>query len=68
MLTLKKCSIYVIIKKGGEKMYNGIKKIENVIDYIEANLMGEPDYEKMAKIMKKWFLSQVLPCLYSLIA
>ena len=32
-------------------MYNGIKKIENVIDYIEANLMGEPDYEKMAKIM-----------------
>ena len=32
-------------------MYNGIKKIENVIDYIEANLMGESDYEKMAKIM-----------------
>jgi len=32
-------------------MYNGIKKIEGVIDYIESNLTGEPDYEKMAKIM-----------------
>jgi len=32
-------------------MYDGIKKIEDVIDYIESNLMGEPDYNEMAKIM-----------------
>ena len=32
-------------------MYDGIKKIEDAIDYIESNLTGEPDYEKMAKIM-----------------
>ena len=32
-------------------MYNGIKKTEDVIDYIESNLTGKPDYEKMAKIM-----------------
>ena len=28
-------------------MFNGLKKTEDVIDYIESNLMGEPDYEKM---------------------
>ncbi len=32
-------------------MYNGIKKIEDVIDYIEDNLIAEPDYNEMAKIM-----------------
>ena len=32
-------------------MYNGIEKIEYVIDYIEYNLTDEPDYNKMAKIM-----------------
>ena len=32
-------------------MYNGIKKIEDVIDYIESNLTGEPDFSEMAKIM-----------------
>lgn len=32
-------------------MYNGIKKIEEVIDYIETNLTVEPDYNEMAKTM-----------------
>jgi len=32
-------------------MYNGIRKIENVIDYIESNLTDRPDYAEMAKIM-----------------
>ncbi len=29
-------------------MYNGIKKIETVIDYIESNITSDPDYSKMA--------------------
>lgn len=32
-------------------MYNGIKKIEEVIDFIESNITTEPDYNEMAKIM-----------------
>ena len=32
-------------------MYDGIKKTEGVIDYIEANLIGGPNYDEMAKIM-----------------
>lgn len=32
-------------------MYNGIKKIEDVIDYIESSLIAEPEYNEMAKIM-----------------
>ena len=32
-------------------MYNGIRKIEEIITYIESNLTSELDYEKMAKIM-----------------
>ncbi|MBQ8380811.1 MAG: helix-turn-helix transcriptional regulator [Clostridia bacterium] len=32
-------------------MYNGMKKIEEIIDYIEANLTSEIDYEAMASRM-----------------
>ena len=32
-------------------MYNGIKKIEEVIEYIESNLTSEIDYEKIASKM-----------------
>ena len=32
-------------------MYSGIKKIEEVIDFIESNITTEPDYNEMAKIM-----------------
>ena len=44
------CDI-IKIKEGCEKMFNGIKKTEDIIDYLEANLMGVPDYTEMAKIM-----------------
>ena len=32
-------------------MYNGIQKIEEVIDYIESNLIREPDIDVMAAKM-----------------
>ena len=32
-------------------MYNGIQKIEEIIEYIESNITSEPDCEAMASRM-----------------
>ena len=40
-----------IMNKRGEKMYSGIQKIEEVIDYIEENITSEPDCNAMASKM-----------------
>ena len=34
-----------------DQMYNGIQKIEEIIEYIEANITSEIDYEEMASKM-----------------